>query len=479
MKKRCLKCGYIRELTDTAPDYECPKCGAVYAKVEAALTQKNGQRPPEGRAPTSESSALNLAKYETFAVRASFILLIISGVAFPSLAFFALLILLANVFARLVGERWRFYIRRGTWIGALLIVVIGYSLSIYEEHKRNQEFVRAQNMISTGNLNAASAAIDSLKKQGRAAEVAELLRELGKKRRDFIADSCRRLGVNEMKRQFEINKPVSEIHAFLQLCESYVPELGQQFTEHVAHRLRSKLTVGSAIGARELSDIANEYPGTSRLIGKAISFSTGSDRYLVVLEHMDSTDDSMGFYVKQIIPLGPKLTKAHFESTIFRKNHVPDETSQWRLKSGGINIYYRYVNPPMIVELGGAPDDLTSASISLPIPRNIDGVAFMNLIGSFIDSTFKEFNAGAVIDTLIKNPPAEHLDGSSTFPRVAFDSGKIAYGTRDGRLVLLFERLGAPDHIVEQSKAPRRMSCGEFGDSATISLAKELKVCDE
>lgn len=39
MAKQCLKCGYERQASDRAPDYECPKCGAVYAKVEAA--QKN------------------------------------------------------------------------------------------------------------------------------------------------------------------------------------------------------------------------------------------------------------------------------------------------------------------------------------------------------------------------------------------------------------------------------------------------------
>lgn len=32
----CPKCGYTRRPTDTAPDYECPKCGVVYAKVAQA-----------------------------------------------------------------------------------------------------------------------------------------------------------------------------------------------------------------------------------------------------------------------------------------------------------------------------------------------------------------------------------------------------------------------------------------------------------
>lgn len=34
MGKKCIKCGYERQPSDTAPDYECPKCGIVYAKAE-------------------------------------------------------------------------------------------------------------------------------------------------------------------------------------------------------------------------------------------------------------------------------------------------------------------------------------------------------------------------------------------------------------------------------------------------------------
>lgn len=37
MAKKCRKCGYERKATDVAPTYECPKCGAIYAKVEAAM----------------------------------------------------------------------------------------------------------------------------------------------------------------------------------------------------------------------------------------------------------------------------------------------------------------------------------------------------------------------------------------------------------------------------------------------------------
>ena len=37
MEKECKKCGHIRKANDLGPDYECPSCGAIYEKVEAAL----------------------------------------------------------------------------------------------------------------------------------------------------------------------------------------------------------------------------------------------------------------------------------------------------------------------------------------------------------------------------------------------------------------------------------------------------------
>ncbi len=36
----CPKCNYTRQPTDTAPAYECPSCGIVYAKFDAAAELK-------------------------------------------------------------------------------------------------------------------------------------------------------------------------------------------------------------------------------------------------------------------------------------------------------------------------------------------------------------------------------------------------------------------------------------------------------
>jgi len=37
---KCPKCGYNRQATDTAPDYECPSCGVVYAKYDQEADQR-------------------------------------------------------------------------------------------------------------------------------------------------------------------------------------------------------------------------------------------------------------------------------------------------------------------------------------------------------------------------------------------------------------------------------------------------------
>ena len=38
MEKLCIKCGYQRKPGDTAPEGECPHCGAIYAKGEEKTT---------------------------------------------------------------------------------------------------------------------------------------------------------------------------------------------------------------------------------------------------------------------------------------------------------------------------------------------------------------------------------------------------------------------------------------------------------
>lgn len=61
MGKLCPKCGYERKVGDIAPDYECPQCGVVYAKVEAmarrepttphdTIQSNTGRRPGTGLA---------------------------------------------------------------------------------------------------------------------------------------------------------------------------------------------------------------------------------------------------------------------------------------------------------------------------------------------------------------------------------------------------------------------------------------------
>lgn len=47
----CPKCAYTRQLQDQAPEYECPKCGVIYAKAKPRMSSapERDSRPPTSR----------------------------------------------------------------------------------------------------------------------------------------------------------------------------------------------------------------------------------------------------------------------------------------------------------------------------------------------------------------------------------------------------------------------------------------------
>lgn len=47
--RHCRKCGHIRKREDVGPDYACPVCGAVYAKVRAVLHQREEEARESAR----------------------------------------------------------------------------------------------------------------------------------------------------------------------------------------------------------------------------------------------------------------------------------------------------------------------------------------------------------------------------------------------------------------------------------------------
>lgn len=49
---KCPKCGYVRKPEDQAPDYECPKCGVIYAKY-----RPEQELPPEIKARLAREAA--------------------------------------------------------------------------------------------------------------------------------------------------------------------------------------------------------------------------------------------------------------------------------------------------------------------------------------------------------------------------------------------------------------------------------------
>lgn len=53
----CPKCGYVRQPGDTAPDYECPSCGIIYAKFKAKEVQKKIDEPSAQESPREKQPA--------------------------------------------------------------------------------------------------------------------------------------------------------------------------------------------------------------------------------------------------------------------------------------------------------------------------------------------------------------------------------------------------------------------------------------
>lgn len=50
MPKTCLKCGHVSTASDTRLEAECPRCGAIYAKVEKAMAARSAApTTPEGK----------------------------------------------------------------------------------------------------------------------------------------------------------------------------------------------------------------------------------------------------------------------------------------------------------------------------------------------------------------------------------------------------------------------------------------------
>ncbi len=62
MTKKCLKCGFERLPTSEVPDYECPNCGAIYAKVEAALSRSKGEGVPPSAVARSRNQVVQSRK---------------------------------------------------------------------------------------------------------------------------------------------------------------------------------------------------------------------------------------------------------------------------------------------------------------------------------------------------------------------------------------------------------------------------------
>lgn len=63
-QRKCLKCGHVRQSGDVGPDYACPACDAVYAKLEAL--QKASAEAAESQRAESTKFERGLVSQERF-----------------------------------------------------------------------------------------------------------------------------------------------------------------------------------------------------------------------------------------------------------------------------------------------------------------------------------------------------------------------------------------------------------------------------
>lgn len=127
----CPKCGYIRKPGDTAPDYECPRCGVVYAKVLQSGAATSPELPaPMRPSPTPVRQVRDDEEIESFAARLRSESLYPTFRQLVGLFYVVWLVLAALVFAGgVAGTVWgegavRFGVLLSATFAALLIVVL-------------------------------------------------------------------------------------------------------------------------------------------------------------------------------------------------------------------------------------------------------------------------------------------------------------------------------------------------------------------
>ncbi|CAI07131.1 hypothetical protein [Aromatoleum aromaticum] len=81
----CPKCDYTRQPSDTVPDYECPKCGVIYAKAIAAMTQdalrqQEAEQAAQARSERAAKLKARLTRPKTVGIVAGTVLVVLAGI---------------------------------------------------------------------------------------------------------------------------------------------------------------------------------------------------------------------------------------------------------------------------------------------------------------------------------------------------------------------------------------------------------------
>lgn len=65
MSSNCPKCGYVRRLSDTAPEWQCPSCGVAYSKVKSKLEASKNKNPKSKASKAQIENAPEKSKFTT------------------------------------------------------------------------------------------------------------------------------------------------------------------------------------------------------------------------------------------------------------------------------------------------------------------------------------------------------------------------------------------------------------------------------
>lgn len=144
-----------------------------------------------------------------------------------------------------------------------------------------------------------------------------------------------------------------------------------------------------------------------------------------------------------------KLSITSFESSSFLQKHKPAKKDQWKLKSGGMNYYYRFPDPEnpysnISVELSSAADDLKEFAVEWYGESTLKPAAFTSSKESFLRdllaTILPQVKADTVISYVRSQRGKDYPGGGNAIPRKDVGGVLVYSGTCGEALIVGFEK---------------------------------------